>query len=67
MSGGRGTVGEKPAQIMLWICTIGTVAGLWMTGANRQLQNREKKKSLDDKLKELDSIPVSSDKSTVEK
>ncbi|PIA42531.1 hypothetical protein AQUCO_02000168v1 [Aquilegia coerulea] len=39
---GRGVIGDKWSNRILWLCALGSAVGLWMVGVERQAQNRER-------------------------
>ncbi|KAL5698098.1 hypothetical protein ACHQM5_029177 [Ranunculus cassubicifolius] len=39
---GRGVVGDKWSNRILWLCALGSAVGLWMVGVETQAQNRER-------------------------
>ncbi|KAL5698116.1 hypothetical protein ACHQM5_029195 [Ranunculus cassubicifolius] len=39
---GRGVVGDKWSNRILWLYALGSAVGLWMVGVERQAQNRER-------------------------
>ncbi|CAN0890817.1 hypothetical protein LINGRAHAP2_LOCUS16640 [Linum grandiflorum] len=40
--GGRGVISDKWSMRILWLCAIGSAAGLYMVAVERQAQNRQR-------------------------
>ncbi|CAL4889386.1 unnamed protein product [Urochloa decumbens] len=50
--GGRGIVGERWSQRILWICALGSAVSLYFVAVERQAQNRAR--AVAEGLKSLD-------------
>ncbi|KAL5207059.1 hypothetical protein ABZP36_031494 [Zizania latifolia] len=50
--GGRGVVGERWSQRILWMCAIGSAVSLYFVAVERQAQNRAR--AVAEGLKSLD-------------
>ncbi|KAG0454781.1 hypothetical protein HPP92_023731 [Vanilla planifolia] len=56
--GGRGAIGERWSQRILWICAIGSAISLYFVAVERQAQNRER--MVAEGFSSLDGAPSSS-------